>query len=93
MINTVKQKSCKFVEGLYAIIHYHDKAVQLSLVEIRELKTIPGHRLIDTPISPFAVAVYTDTVKCHDVCKCHYSIDTGFKQTERTIFLHVISMG
>ena len=63
MIKTVKQKSCKLVEGLYAIIHYHNKAVQLSLVEIWELKTIPGHRLIDTPISPYAVAVYTGTVQ------------------------------
>ena len=28
-----------------------------------------------------------------NVCKCHISIDTGFKQTERAIFLHVIPMG
>ena len=32
-------------------------------------------------------------VKRHNVCKRHVAIDTGFKQTERTIFLCVISMG
>ena len=37
--------------------------------------------------------VYTGTVKCHNVCKRHVAIDTGFKQTERTIFLQIISMG
>ena len=25
-------------------------------------------------------------MKGHNVCKCHFSIDTGFKQTEHTIF-------
>ena len=29
-------------------------------------------------------------VKCHNACKRHNSNDTGFKQTERDIFLHVI---
>ena len=29
----------------------------------------------------------------HNVCKHHAAIDTGFKQTEGTIFIHVISMG
>ena len=37
--------------------------------------------------------VYAGTVKRHNVCKRHVAIDTGFKQIERTIFLHVISMG
>ena len=37
--------------------------------------------------------LYAGTVKHHSVCKRHVSIDTGFKQTERTIFLHVVSMG
>ena len=37
--------------------------------------------------------LHADTVKCHNGCKRHISIDIGFKQTERTIFLHVISMG
>ena len=32
---------------------------------------------------------YARTVKCH-VCKRQVDIDTGFKQTEHTIFLHVI---
>ena len=32
-------------------------------------------------------------MKRHSVCKRHVAIDTGFKQTERTIFLHVILMG
>ena len=32
-------------------------------------------------------------MKSHNVCKCHISIDTGFKQTEHTIFLRVTSMG
>ena len=32
-------------------------------------------------------------MKCHNVCKPHVANDTGVKQTERTIFLHVISMG
>ena len=36
---------------------------------------------------------YAGTVKRHNVCKRHVAIDTGFKQTERSIFLHVISMG
>ena len=31
--------------------------------------------------------------KCQNVCKCHITIDTGFKQTERTVFLRVISIG
>ena len=35
---------------------------------------------------------YAGTVKCHNVCKRHSFLDTGFKQTEHTIFLHVISM-
>ena len=36
---------------------------------------------------------YAGTVKRHNVCKCQVAIDTGVKQTEHTIFLHVISMG
>ena len=36
---------------------------------------------------------YAGTVKRHTVCKRHVSIDTGFKQIERAIFLHVISIG
>ena len=36
---------------------------------------------------------YAGTVKRHNLCKHHVAIDTGVKQTERTIFLHVISMG
>ena len=35
---------------------------------------------------------YPGTVKCHNVFKRHIAIDTGFKQTESTIFLHLISM-
>ena len=35
----------------------------------------------------------TATAKCHNVYKCHVAIETGVKQTERTIFLHIISMG
>ena len=38
------------------------------------------------------INVYAGTVKGHNVCKHHLAIDTGVKQTERTIFLHVISM-
>ena len=38
-------------------------------------------------------ALYAVKVKRHNVCKRHVAIDTGFKQTERTIFLCVISMG
>ena len=30
--------------------------------------------------------VYDGTVKRHNLCKRHVSIDTGFKQTERAIF-------
>ena len=37
--------------------------------------------------------VYAVKVKRHNVCKRHVAIDTGFKQTERTICLCVISMG
>ena len=37
--------------------------------------------------------VYACTVKRHNVCKRHVSIETGFKQTERAIFLSVISLG
>ena len=36
---------------------------------------------------------YAGSVKRHNVCKRHVAIDTGFKQTERAMFLHVISMG
>ena len=36
---------------------------------------------------------YAGIVKRCNVCKHHISIDTGFKQTERAIFLHVISLG
>ena len=36
--------------------------------------------------------LYAGTVKCHNVCKRHAAIGTGFKQTECTIFLHIISM-
>ena len=36
---------------------------------------------------------YAGTVKRQNVCKRHLAIDTGFKQTERTIFLRVITMG
>ena len=32
-------------------------------------------------------------LKRHNVCKRHVAVDTGAKQTERTIFLNVISMG
>ena len=44
---------------------------------------------------PFAylIKLYAGTVKHHNVCKHHVAIGTGFKQTERTIFLHDISMG
>ena len=38
-------------------------------------------------------SVYAGIVKRHNVCKRHVFIDTGFRQTERAIFLHVISMG
>ena len=37
--------------------------------------------------------LYAVKVKRHNVCKRHVAIDTDFKQTERTIFLCVISMG
>ena len=36
---------------------------------------------------------YAGTVKRHNICKRHVSNDTGFKQIERDIFLHVNSMG
>ena len=36
---------------------------------------------------------YAVKVKRHNVCKRHVAIATDFKQTERTIFLCVISMG
>ena len=39
------------------------------------------------------LGAYAVKVKRHNVCKRHVAIDTGFKQTERTIFLCVISMG
>ena len=42
---------------------------------------------------PNDVDNYAVKVKRHNVCKRHVAIDTGFKQTERTIFLCVISMG
>ena len=32
------------------------------------------------------------TVKHQNVCKCHISLDTGFKQSERAFFLQVVSM-
>ena len=32
-------------------------------------------------------------MKRHNVCKRHFAIDTGVKQTERTFSLHVISIG
>ena len=35
---------------------------------------------------------YTGTVKRHNVGKSHLSIDNGFKQTERAIFLRVTTM-
>ena len=41
--------------------------------------------------------LYAGTVKRHNVCKRHVAVDTGFpngfKQTERNVFLHLISMG
>ena len=37
--------------------------------------------------------IYAGTVKRHNICKRHVAIGTGFKQAERTIFLHIISMG
>ena len=40
-----------------------------------------------------ALFTYAGTVKRHNVYKRHVAIDIGFKQTERAIFLHVISMG
>ena len=36
---------------------------------------------------------YAGTVKRHNVRKRHVVTGTGFKQTERTIFLHIISTG
>ena len=36
--------------------------------------------------------IYAVKVKRHNVCKRHIAIDTGFKQTERTNFVCVISM-
>ena len=36
---------------------------------------------------------YAGRVTHHNACKSHIDIDTGFKQTEGAIFLHVISMG
>ena len=35
---------------------------------------------------------YDGTVRRHNVCKRHVAIDTSVKQTERTIFLQVISV-
>ena len=37
--------------------------------------------------------LYAVTVKRRNACKRHVATDTGFKQTERTIFLHIIPMG
>ena len=37
--------------------------------------------------------LYASTVKCQNLCKRHIAIDTSVKQTERSIFLQVISMG
>ena len=39
-----------------------------------------------------AYTQYAVKVKRHNVCQCHGFLDTGFKQTEHTIFLCVISM-
>ena len=36
---------------------------------------------------------YAGTVKLHNVANVMFATDTGFKQTERTIFLHIISKG
>ena len=41
----------------------------------------------------FASQEYAGILKCHNVCKRHIAIETGFKQTECTIFLYVISVG
>ena len=43
------------------------------------------------PIHLLVTLEYAGTVKRHNVCQLHISIYTGFKQTERTIFLHVIN--
>ena len=39
------------------------------------------------------ISKYAGIVKRHNVCNSDVSINTGFKQTERAIFLHVIPMG
>ena len=44
-------------------------------------------------MSYILAAAYAGTVKHHSVCKSYIVIDTGVKQSERTIFLHIISMG
>ena len=41
---------------------------------------------------PWWLLVYAGKVKRFNVCKRHVAIDTGGKQTEHNIFLHVISM-
>ena len=49
-----------------------------------------NHLLLMHHIGLGILLTYAGTVKRHNVCKRHVSIDTGFKQTERAIFLHVI---
>ena len=38
-------------------------------------------------------SIFTGTLKHHNVCEAHTFLDTGFKQTERAIFLYVIPNG
>ena len=53
----------------------------------------PTYRSFVFRIQIIQYGLYAGAVNRHNVCKRHVAIDTGFKQTERTIFLHVISIG
>ena len=47
-----------------------------------------------TILAPYMIqGPYDGTVKRHNVFRCHGFLDTSFKQTECTTFLHVIPMG
>ena len=60
---------------------------------IFQCQVLAGYQIEDAKnIGAWWCMAYAGTVK-QFVCKRHVAIDTGFKQTKRAIFLHVISMG
>ena len=73
--------------------HYATKAICQNPFVITTITEYECSLRSITNVALIMTFLNAGRVKRLNVCKRYVAIDAGFKQTERTIFLHVISIG